>query len=112
MEEAVSRGRPERGSALPLVLVMLAVAFGAAALLVEVARVAVERADAQAAADAAALAAVYEGRSGADDLAARNGAEVIGFRSFEATIWVEVTVGRARAEAWAELDWVSFPFER
>jgi len=75
-----------------LVVVMVAVAhFGG--------RVAV-REHAQAAADAAALAGVVDGRAGAARLAARNGGSLVSFRDVDPmTVEVTVRVGDSVATA-------------
>ena len=97
------RCRTERGQALPLVLVIMAVAVGAALLLGAVGRRAVEGAQAQTAADAAALAGAAEGPAAADELARLNGsptADVTGAVVGDAT--VTVRVGEADAVARAQ----------
>jgi hypothetical protein len=69
--------------------VLLVVAALAAACAVGVARVgarAIDGAQAQTAADAAALAGVIHGRRGADALAARNGARVVSWRPASAAV--------------------------
>lgn len=94
---------------LPLAGAMVAIIALGLLVLVELGSRMVERAEAQTAADMAALAAVHEGRNGAEDLAARNGAELVDFAEVNGSFYVEVRVGAARAEAWAELDWSTIP---
>lgn len=89
----------ERGQILPLVALLLALTAGAAVLVAQVGRVVDERARAATAADAAALAGAVEGRSGAEELARRNGAVLVAFRQEGPDTVVVVRVGRARAEA-------------
>jgi Flp pilus assembly protein TadG len=60
-----------------------------------------DRARAQAAADAAALAGAAEGREAAADLAEANGGVLESFEEGGADVRVVVRVGRARAEAQA-----------
>jgi uncharacterized membrane protein len=88
---------------------MVGVAAVLLLVFVELGGRAVDRAEAQTAADVAALAAAHEGRPGAADLAARNGAELLSFADVDGAVMVEVRVGRMRASAWAELDWQSIP---
>jgi uncharacterized membrane protein len=94
---------------LPLVGAFLGVSVLVLLVIVELGARLIERADAQTVADVAALAAVHEGRPGAADLAERNGAELLQFNENAGVAYVEVRVGRMRAEAWAELDWLSTP---
>ncbi len=95
---------------LPLAGAMVAVIALLLLVLVELGSRTVDRAEAQTAADMAALAAVHEGRSGAAELATRNGAELVAFAAVDGAVRVEVRVGHATAEAWAELDWTAIPF--
>jgi hypothetical protein len=88
---------------------VVGVAVLLALALVALAEWSVWRAEAQAAADAAALAGAVEGRTGAVDLAQRNGGELISYQEVDAVVVVEVRVGRATATAAAtiggDLDW-------
>jgi hypothetical protein len=70
----------DRGQAIPVLLVVLAVAAACAVGVARVGARAVDGAQAQTAADAAALAGVIHGRRGAEALAARNGARVVSWR--------------------------------
>jgi hypothetical protein len=94
----------DRGQVLPLVVLLLALAAGAAVIVAQVGRVVDERARASTAADAAALAGAAEGRAAAEDLARRNGGWLEEFRQEGADTVVVVRVGRARAEARARAD--------
>lgn len=89
----------ERGSVVPLGAAAVVVAAMMMVILVEVGVRAIDRAEAQSAADMAALAAVVEGRAGAVDLAQRNGAALSGYADDGVTVWVEVSRGHARAQA-------------
>ncbi len=88
-----SESSGERGSVLPLLVVVMAVAVAAVLALVAVTEAVVGRAEAQAAADAAALAGVVEGERGADDVAVRNGAVLTAFERRGAVVEVEVVFG-------------------
>ncbi len=94
----------ERGSVVPLVAGVLGVVVLVAVGLGHVAQAMVERAQAQAAADAAALAGVVEGEAGAADVAARNGADLVRFDESGGATTVVVRRGRARAAAAAVYD--------
>jgi uncharacterized membrane protein len=98
-------GERERGSILPLLGAVLVVVVIGVLIIVEIGVRAVHRADAQTAADMAALAGLFEGRPGADDLARRNGAVLVAYEEEGEVIRVRVTVGHAEAEAAAVLDW-------
>ena len=95
-------GEAERGQALPILLVALAVALIAIAVVARVGVVADDRARAQTAADAAALAGAAGGRSEAARLARANGAALVDYRASGATVVVVVVVGDASARASAE----------
>lgn len=94
----------ERGSFLPLLALGLALLIVGALVLGTVGRAVTQRARAQAAADAAALAGVVEGREAAEELARANGATLLSFRVDGRDTIVEVRVGRATAEARATVD--------
>ena len=94
--------RDDRGQILFLVVLLIALGAGLAVLVGELGVVAVERARATAAADAAALAAVTErgdGRTVAREFAAANGAQLVSFTRDGGEVLVVVRVGRARATA-------------
>lgn len=86
------RGNPNCGQAvvvlLAVVVLIAVVAAGVAALGVRILR----QQQAQAAADAAALAGVESGQSAAEEMAARNGAVLTSFRSSADGMTVTVAV--------------------
>ena len=91
--------RNMRGSATPL-LVALVVLTGV--MVIEIGRLghaAVSRAQAQTAADAAALAGAAEGRQAAGELAAANHGRLVEYRQAADETQVVVTVGAARASS-------------
>jgi hypothetical protein len=99
------RLRHDHGQAIPLVVLLLAV--GALGLLI-VARtgaVAGDRARAQRAADAVALAGAAEGREAAVRFAVANDALLESFEWQGDRVVVRVRVGAARATAAAERSW-------
>jgi len=106
-KSARAAARPlERGQMVPLLAVVLALASAAAVVTAEVGVAAIERARAQQAADAAALAGAAVGPVAAavdaEAVAAANGAELIGIVVDGATVTVEVRYRRAAAVATAE----------
>jgi len=103
-------GCGERGSAVPLAAALIGVALLVLFAVGELGRSAVTRAKAQAAADMAALAGVYEGRDGAAELARRNGGGLVGYDDSDGRVVVRVRVGTAEASATAE--WVFEPVPR
>ncbi len=99
-----SRTRSDRGQAALLVVVVATVLFAAVLSgLAVVGRTAADRARAQTAADAAALASLDGGRAAAVDLAARNGAVVVSWRrgpgEHEVTVTVSIDGVTASARA-------------
>lgn len=100
-------GCGERGSTVPLAAGLIGVALLMLFALGELGHIAVTRAKAQAAADMAALAGVYEGRDGAADLARRNGGGLVGYDDLDGRVAVRVRVGISEASATAE--WVFDP---
>jgi hypothetical protein len=92
----------ERGQAVPLLLVVLALAVAAALLVGEVGAAASRRARAQTAADAAALAGAAAGEAEARAVAYENDGKVELFRREGAVVTVTVRVADARATASAE----------
>lgn len=90
---------PDRGQVLPLVAIALVIAAAALVVLGHVGRTATVRARAQTAADAAALAGATDGRSGAEDLAEANGAELVSFEADGAEVQVVVERDDVRATA-------------
>lgn len=97
-------GRRDDGQAMPLVLAVVALAVVVVLALVPLARGVDDRARAQSAADAAALAGVAEGEEAAREVAAANGAELLGWWAEAEAVWVRVRVGDASAQAKAERD--------
>jgi hypothetical protein len=95
----------QRGQALPLALMLLALAALGALLVTRTAAVAADRARAQQAADAAALAGAAAGRPAAERLAARNGGTVERYEQHGDTVTVRVRVGEAAATASARRSW-------
>lgn len=91
--------RSARGSVAPLVALLMVCAGGLALGLGRMGAVAVARAQARTAADAAALAGAAEGQEGADDVAAANGADLVAYQVEGAEVQVTVEVGPARATA-------------
>ena len=89
----------ERGQVLPLVALLLVVAGGAMLWLGRLGGAAVSRAQAQTAADMAALAGAVGGRSDAVALAAANGARLVAFEQRGGQAWAKVELGRAVASA-------------
>lgn len=92
----------QRGAALPLIALALAVMLMTTSVVIGLTARVVDRAQAQAAADAAALAGVMDGRPGADRLARANGGEVVIFEASDNAVRVVVEVDQWRAEARAE----------
>jgi D-alanyl-D-alanine carboxypeptidase len=92
----------ERGQAVPLVLVVLAAAVGAMLLLGVLGGRALQGAQAQTAADAAALAGAAEGPQAADELARLNGSGSSGVEGGVGDATVTVRVGGADAVARAQ----------
>ncbi len=95
--------RDDRGQALPLVVLFILVAVGASLLLAALGRVAVERAQARTAADAASLAAAGADTETAVDLALRNGGRMpnvreLGDGRFRVDLMVGETYGAATAQ--------------
>ena len=92
----------DRGQLLPLVALLVAMALGLAVLIVETALLVGERAIAQTAVDAAALASAVDpgnGRGRASEMAEANGAVLESFSQLGMSVEVTVRVGRARATA-------------
>ena len=93
------RARSDRGQLTPLYAVIVLIAGGAMLLLVHLGTLAVHRARARTAADAAALAGAAEGRTAAADVATRNGATLESFVSHGNDVEVRVRVGSTHATA-------------
>ena len=97
-------GRSEQGQALPLVAVMVALTALVALGLGRVGSVVVARAEAQTAADAAALAGAAHGRSAAEALSAANAGRLASWRAAGRDVEVTVTVRGETARARARRD--------
>lgn len=101
MQERVVRTRAELGQVLPLVLLVIITAGGLVLVLGRLGGDAVDRARAQSAADAAALAGAAAGRSEAEAVATANGARVVTWEEAGADVRVRVSyrgfVASARA---------------
>jgi uncharacterized membrane protein len=97
----MARRRSEHGQALPLVAVVIALTGLVALGLGKIGSVVVARAEAQTAADAAALAGAAHGRPAAEALAAANGGGLTSWRAagreVEVTVVVRGETARARA---------------
>ncbi|HYF47045.1 MAG TPA: M15 family metallopeptidase [Acidimicrobiales bacterium] len=93
------RARGDEGQALPLVLVVVAAAVGAMLLLGALGGRALQGAQAQTAADAAALAGAAEGPEAAAELARLNGSATTGVEGGVGDATVAVRVGQAGAVA-------------
>jgi len=92
----------ERGQALPLMLVALALAAAVMVAVGGLAQRAAADARARTAADAAALAGAAEGRAAANALAAANGAELVDYAEAGSRVRVTVAIGSRHATAAAE----------
>ena len=93
------RGRADAGQAVPLVAALVAIAVVLVLGIGQLAGTVVDAGRARSAADAAALAGLDRGRTGAAALAAGNGATLVGWRREGADVVVTVRVGRASATA-------------
>ncbi|MEO0492845.1 MAG: pilus assembly protein TadG-related protein [Actinomycetota bacterium] len=104
----MSRGRRDRGQALPWMMVVIIAAMALIVFAVRFATVVDDAARARTAADAAALAGAAAGEPAARELAERNGATLVEFVRTGRGVLVEVRVGavRARAQASASTVWV------
>src|SRR5438105_9201490 len=89
----------ERGSAVPLIALVVLAIGGAIVLVGRIGGAAVDRASARTAADAAALAGAAEGRGVAASVAAADGGRIESYRDLGLETEVRVSVGRATAVA-------------
>src|SRR5205823_5610584 len=89
--------RGERGSAVPLLVLVVLATGGVIVLLGRIGGVAVDRASARTAADAAALAGAAEGRAAASSVAAANNGRIESYRELGSETEVRVDVGKATA---------------
>ena len=101
----------ERGQAIPLMAVVVALVVVLLLAATRVGRPLADAAQARTAADAAALAGAAEGRSAASRMAVRNGGRVIDFVALADGVEVRVRVGSAvaRARASATVEWLARP---
>jgi hypothetical protein len=93
------RWRTDDGQAVPLSAALVALAAVLVLAMGELAGDVVDAGRARAAADAAALAGVREGRAGSASFAGRNGAALVSWRREGDDVVVTVQVGAARATA-------------
>jgi secretion/DNA translocation related TadE-like protein len=91
--------RDERGQAAVLLVGLVAVAAAVLLALVPVAHAVADRARAESAADAAALAGAADGEDAAREVAEANGARLVRWLAEGPDVWVEVAVGRVHARA-------------
>jgi hypothetical protein len=91
----------ERGQTMPLLALLVLLTGGIAVALIRFGATAAHLADAQTAADAAALAGAAEGRAAADELASANGATIDSYAvdGGDVDVRVRVADGWARARA-------------
>ena len=89
----------EQGQAVPLVLLVMAVAVAAMLVVVHLGGTVVDRARARTAADAAALAGAEGGRATAERAARDNDGMLEAWTAGDGYVEVTVRVGRARATA-------------
>jgi predicted Zn-dependent peptidase len=89
----------DRGQALPMVVLLLGVGLVAVLLVVHVGSQANQQAQAQTAADAAALAGASTGRLAAAQMAEINGGVLQVFEVQGSSVQVVVSIGAAQAEA-------------
>ena len=92
----------DRGAASLFAIALLALVMVGALLTAAIGEVVIDRAQAQTAADAAALAGVVEGEQAARKFAQANNAELGAFTAFGSRVRVTVQVGRVSATAVAE----------
>ena len=94
----------DRGQLAPLYALIVLVAAGAVVLLAQLGVLAVHRAHARTAADAAALAGAAQGRGAAEQVAQANGAVLESFTVSGSDVQVRVRVGSTHATARARRD--------
>ena len=92
----------ERGQAVPMMVLLLAVAAVVVITIARLGTAADEAAQARTAADAAALAGAAKGLAAATELAEANGATLVDYAAFGNQVEVRVQVGSAVAVARAE----------
>lgn len=96
--------RHDRGQITPLLVAVLVVAGVSLLALGRLGAAAADRARAQTAADASALAGATDGRPAAERFVAANGARLVAYRSIGSDVVVTVAVRAARATARARAD--------
>ena len=89
----------DTGQVLPMVAALIAIVGVMAMQLVRVGEAAYQRAQAQTAADASALAGVADGRAAAESEARANRARLVSYREINADVQVSVRLGKATAQA-------------
>jgi hypothetical protein len=94
----------DRGQAIPAVAFVLVLLVVSLFVLARVARAVADRGRARTAADAAALAGVYDGEPAAREMAERNGGRLVRFARAGHQVEVTVEIGEMSAVARAELD--------
>jgi Flp pilus assembly protein TadG len=94
----------ERGATTVIFGVAILTLLGVLALSVDAGLLFNSKAEAQRAADAAALAGAAEGEAAAREVAVANGAELVSWRAEGLDVWVVVVLGVARGEAKARRD--------
>jgi len=105
----MGRLRGDRGQAIPAIALLWLVLVVSLLVMARVAGAVGDRARAHSAADAAALAGVHEGRSGADEMATRNGAELVSFTAVGDEVEVTVAFDGVHATARARLERPGLP---
>jgi len=103
------RARRDAGQVLPFAAVFLALGLAIVVVLGTVGSMLVDAAEARTAADAAALAGARYGRPAAEQVARRNGAELVAFATHRDDTVVTVRIGRAEATARARRTEVTPP---
>jgi len=98
-QELLRRDRRDGGQVVPLVLAVMVVVGAVMIALTHLGATATQRARAQTAADAAALAGAAEGRSAAEKLANANGARLVSYRDVGSDVIVTVAVEDVPATA-------------
>ncbi len=99
------RARGDEGQAVPLMAGVLALAVAVLVGLVALGHLTDDRARAQTAADAAALAGAADGRGAAGAAAAENEGRIERYAVDGAEVEVTVRVGDARATSRAQREW-------
>ncbi len=97
-----TRPHDDRGAASLFVIALLAMVMVGTLLTVAIGEVVIDRAQAQTAADAAALAGVVDGQDAASSYAQANGSQLRSFEAYGSKVRVTVQVGRVTATAVAE----------